>query len=208
MDSFGNKSLGFILGAFAGLLLDSYVWVSAGGPLIWFLIPTLGLPFILPPAVGAWAGVRLARRGWIPNLNLSQGAVGLIALIALAIGLYGPLTVKEWYLQYSYAHLVPVYSPAEPLNRYVIAIPDESLGSRVVVSYATESDIKDVRAFYQQELTRRGWQEVHFSAEWTQAYGGPAFAKDSFFGGYSLWLQFDGVEQGKTHFRIIYLPHI
>jgi hypothetical protein len=197
-----EKALGFVLGIAAGVLVDSAIFVTAGYSLVWFLIPTLGAPVVVAPWIGAALGVGAARRGRLPELR--REAIVLIAVIALPLCVFGPFFAAKWYLNLNCLRDSPVYPGARLVQREIVTIPNEGNGACVIQRYATAANPEEIRTFYRNELSQRGWSEVRVPDPLLGKVF--AFGKETRFRNPSLELEFEPARQDKTEFAITYFP--
>ena len=153
----GPGALGAVLGAGAGLLLDSILIAVGGVRTIWVIGLTFGLFLIIPVAVGAKVGNAVAKTGLIGGV--SHRANVLAALIVWPTCALLPIGFAFVQLR-SHLSEIPVYPNASGLQTRIGLFGTDGGPPFVEISFQTLRNETTVLRFYETELTRRGWSEA------------------------------------------------
>ena len=152
-----STALGIVVGLAIGLLIVSVLVVMYRSPILYFIVFSLGLIFILPIAGGIKIGILFVRR--IVRRDFSWLAIALFALFLWPTAIAVPFGVQILSVRRAAQNAVPTYPDSHLVETMVKLGDGESNGDRVYIRFVTEADLSSVVNFYQTELALRGWEE-------------------------------------------------
>lgn len=147
---------GIVLGIATALLFNSMLLLWRGGSIVYFFTFWFVVIFIVPVFIVTKIVTFMSRKGWLPKAPWA--VIAFVAIVGWPFCDYAPVTLRILHLRSIANQEIPLYPDAVKEGTFVQPIANETTGCQyVTVVLKTSAGQKEIVRFYQEELSRLGW---------------------------------------------------
>jgi hypothetical protein len=177
-----TRFLGIIIGIAIGLLINAVITAWLRAPVLYFVLFTFGMIFLVPLMAGIRMGLMLVRGS---RKELSWWALGMIAVISWSVAILFPFGIAWMLINQRGTKEIPKLEGAQIIEKQVRLGDNENTSDRVTFIFRRNSDSLLTAQDLSRELLQKGYSI------------GPAHFVDSSADGTKLWFR-----KGRATIRI------